>query len=92
MINDLNRIAPGNIKSKDYEERRVAEIVEMSKNYNFVIDLHGSISNCGVVSIIPYPRLDNLFLARLLKIKRNIMWYSKKSLKNGQRKIFKIIK
>lgn len=76
---DLNRCAPGNIKSRIYEEKRAAEIVSQSKKYNFVLDIHASTSNCGIITIIPKPTLENILLASILDIKRNVIWYSKES-------------
>lgn len=80
---DLNRSAPGNPESNLYEERRAAQIVEQSKNYEFAIDVHGSVADCGIVTIIPYPTLPNLALASMLPIERNVIWYSKSSLEKG---------
>lgn len=80
---DLNRSAPGNINSQVYEEKRAAEIVEMSNDYDFVIDIHCSASNCGLISIITYPTFQNLTLAASLGIKRNVIWYAKSSLEKG---------
>jgi len=80
---DLNRCAPGNIKSQIYEEKRAAEIVELSKKYDFIVDIHGSTSKCGIITIVTYPSFQNLALAVALGIKKNIIWYSKSSLENG---------
>lgn len=76
---DLNRCAPGNIKSLIYEEKRAAEIISLSKKYNSVLDIHASTSNCGIITIIPKPTLENIILASILNIKRNVIWYSKES-------------
>lgn len=80
---DLNRSAPGIKSSSIYEERRAAEIVELSQNYDFMIDLHGAASNCGIVSIIPLPTFANLVLASLFNVDKNVIWYAKSSLTNG---------
>lgn len=80
---DLNRCAPGDKKSTKYEEVRAAEIMELSKKYNFVIDIHGTNSDIGFVNIIPYPTLSNLILAAMIPIKRNVIWYAKTSLEKG---------
>lgn len=80
---DLNRSAPGNLTSEVYEERRAAQIMELSKRYKFVIDVHGSVADCGIVTIIPYPSLPNLALASMLPIERNVIWYAKSSLEKG---------
>lgn len=80
---DLNRSAPGNPTSEIYEERRAAKIMKLSKKYQFVIDVHGTVADSGIVTIIPYPTLQNLVLAAMLPIKRNVIWYTKSSLKKG---------
>lgn len=80
---DLNRVAPGSFKSKIYEERRASEIVKISSKYEFVLDIHSTVSNSGIVTIIPYPTLENIYLASALNIKRNVIWYSSSSLKKG---------
>lgn len=80
---DLNRSAPGNENSTIYEEKRASEIIKLSSKYNYIIDLHGAISNCGVVSIIPLPTFANLVLASIFDLKRNVIWYTKSSFKNG---------
>ena len=48
---DLNRIFPGNDQG-NYEEQRAVEIINIGKKYDYVIDLHGSVSNTGVFIII----------------------------------------
>lgn len=80
---DLNRCAPGNLNSQIYEEKRAAEIIEVASDYDFIVDIHGSASNCGIITIITYPTLQNLILASSLGIKRNVIWYAKSSLKKG---------
>ena len=80
---DLNRSAPGDITSDIYEEKRAAEIIEISKNYDCIIDVHGTKSDLGIITIIPYPTLQNLLLASLFSIKKNVIWYAKSSLKQG---------
>lgn len=80
---DLNRSAPGNIKSEIYEEKRAAEIMKKIKQYKFVIDLHGANSKCGVVIIISYPSLENIILSGLFPIKRVVIWYTSDCLENG---------
>ena len=57
---DLNRSAPGNIKSKIYEEKRAAEIKKITEKYKFVIDIHASNSKCGIVTIVPFPTIENI--------------------------------
>ncbi|HSX16213.1 MAG TPA: succinylglutamate desuccinylase/aspartoacylase family protein [Candidatus Saccharimonadales bacterium] len=76
---DLNRSAPGDKDSPYYEERRAAELVELSHDYDVVIDLHGSVADCGVVTLIPLPTRANIQLARSIPLERNVIWYSEKS-------------
>ncbi len=80
---DLNRSAPGNSSSSIYEEKRAAELIELSKNYDFVIDIYGSISDIGIVKIIPLPTLENILLAATIPIERSVVWFSEKSLVTG---------
>ena len=80
---DLNRSAPGNSNSPNYEERRAAEIVELSKDYDAVIDVHGTVADCGLVTIIPNPTADNLALAKTIPLARNVVWYAKESKVSG---------
>ncbi|MFZ3009958.1 MAG: succinylglutamate desuccinylase/aspartoacylase family protein [Candidatus Microsaccharimonas sp.] len=76
---DLNRSAPGDINSPVYEVRRAAEIIDMSKNYDVVIDLHGTKTDSGMVTIIPYPTKQNVALAQSTGLNRNVVWYSETS-------------
>lgn len=80
---DLNRCAPGDLNSPLYEERRAAEIINLSKNFDFIIDLHGSVSNVGVITIITHPTLQNIFLSSLVKVENHVIWYTKSSLVKG---------
>lgn len=80
---DLNRSAPGDKNSPYYEERRAAEIIELSKNCDILIDIHGSVGNCGVVTLIPLPSRQNIQLARSIPLERNVIWYAEESWKAG---------
>jgi hypothetical protein len=80
---DLNRSAPGNPDSQYYEERRAAELMSLSQQYDLVIDIHGSIGECGVTTIIPLPTKENLFLAQEVGVERNVIWYSLSSQSSG---------
>ncbi len=71
---DLNRSAPGKKNAKKYEFRRAYEIINICKDYKYIIDLHGSLSSCGIFSLISNPKLENLFLASALPIKRIVLW------------------
>lgn len=80
---DLNRSAPGDITSNNYELKRAAEIMEITNKFDIIIDIHGAISKLGLVTIIPKPSFENLVLASLLPIKKNLIWAAKESEKNG---------
>lgn len=80
---DLNRSAPGFSKSPNYETRRAKEIVELSREYEYVIDIHGTISDLGIVTIVTNPTVRNLCFACILPIAKRVIWYSKKSLLSG---------
>ena len=76
---DLNRSAPGDMNSQVYEQKRAAEIIELSKSYDAVIDLHWTASHCEIVTIIPNPTEQNIELAKSIGLKRNVTWYSQSS-------------
>lgn len=80
---DLNRVAPGNPESQYYEDRRAAEIILLSQQYDAVIDIHGSVADCGIVTIVPYPTADNLALAKSIPVDRNVVWYAEESVISG---------
>lgn len=80
---DLNRSAPGTVRSSIYEERRSVEIIRLANTYDFVIDIHGTVSNSGIFIIIPKPSYQNIVFTAMLPVERIILWYSKQSLING---------
>lgn len=80
---DLNRSAPGDLNSPIYEERRAAEIMRETEKYSSVIDIHGTIANSGIVTIIPYPTLENIVFSAMVPVKRNIIWYAAESESQG---------
>jgi aspartoacylase len=71
---DLNRSAPGNKNSKKYELKKAYELIEVSKNYSYVIDIHGATVDCGIFIIVSNPKLENLFLATSIPVKRVVIW------------------
>lgn len=71
---DLNRSAPGDINSNQYEQKRAAEIIKLSKNYQYTIDIHGSGKPVGIFIIITNPKPINLKLAGMLPIKNIVFW------------------
>lgn len=80
---DMNRSAPGSANSEKYEERRVAELITICNQYDLVIDIHGTASESGIVSIIPKPSLASLTLASVLGLDKNVIWNSGKSKVSG---------
>lgn len=81
---DLNRYAPGNLKSDKYEKRRVAELILIAKKYKYIIDIHSSISKqCGIFVIITKPTMENLILASNFNIKNIVIWLSRKKKRTG---------
>ncbi len=73
---DLNRSAPGDIQSSQYASRRAAEILKKTALYDWVIDLHGAVPNCGIFIIITKMTKENLSLAARLTIPRIVYWPS----------------
>lgn len=73
LDSDLNRIFPGKAGG-NYEERRARDIVRIGKDYEQVIDLHGSVSKTGIFIIITKFTLANLLLALRFDIKKIVVW------------------
>lgn len=73
---DLNRSAPGNIESDQYASRRAAEILDISKKYKYIIDIHGTPTLSGIFIIITKPTRENFRLAAMLDISRIVVWPS----------------
>ena len=71
---DLNRVAPGDPKGKEYEVRRAAELCEILQQYHFVLDIHGTIAHCGIFTLIPNPSIHTLALAAALPIENIVIW------------------
>lgn len=49
---DLNRSFPGDVRSKEYEPRRAAQLLKLCKGYDLVLDFHNtycSNNDCGFV-------------------------------------------
>lgn len=71
---DLNRSAPGNPSSSVYEERRASELIELSKSYDYTIDIHGSTKVVGCFIIITNLTKENLNLTCLFDIPNIVYW------------------
>ena len=77
LDSDLNRVAPGEKASTDYEKNRAWEINNLANKYQFTIDIHGASSKCGLFTIVTNPTPANLMLAYSLPIKNIVIWGSK---------------
>jgi hypothetical protein len=71
---DLNRSAPGMFTGATYESRRAAEITSLAKQYDIVIDLHGTTKDCGIFTLITNPSAANLRLASMIDLDRIVIW------------------
>lgn len=73
---DLNRVYPGNIESKFYEERRAAEILEYAKNFKCVIDIHTTKANTGLFTLLTKNTPKNIELAKKMLPNNIVIWES----------------
>lgn len=80
---DLNRSAPGDPNSIQYEMRRAHELLKIAKQYRFVIDLHGTTANSGIFAFVPNPTPYNIALAASLPITNVVIWAARVSEKFG---------
>lgn len=76
---DLNRCAPGFKYSRNYERRRAFQILNKAKDYEAVIDLHGTDAETGVFVIITRPKAKNVQLAKTVPVKNVVLWESEKN-------------
>ncbi len=63
---NLNRAAPGDSGAREYEKRRAYEVLEMAKNYQYVVDLHGTKTKAGIFIIITNPKKENFYLSFII--------------------------
>lgn len=73
---DLNRSAPGDKTSPLFAQRRAAEIIKLSQDYKWTIDIHGTSAFTGIFVIVTNPKPENLELALRLRIPRIVIWPS----------------
>lgn len=71
---DLNRSYPGDEESDLYEKRRAAEILEIAKNYEYVIDMHEASSGTEDFIIIAKDRLPRSFPVSLVNMDTVLLW------------------
>lgn len=73
---DMNRCAPGKKDSLLYEERRAYGNVRFGSQFQTVIDIHGSVSNCGLFLILSDANWQNIELAKKFDVERVVLWPS----------------
>ena len=73
---DLNRVGPGKLKSELYEEVRAYEVIKMASKFDEVIDIHGTISDSGIFSILSDPNWSNIELSKKIDVPRVVLWPS----------------
>jgi hypothetical protein len=71
------------VNSDKYESRRAAELILISSQYRFVIDIHGAISDCGICTIITKSNTRSIMLAANMACKNTIVWENEKKLDTG---------
>lgn len=71
---DLNRSAPGNFLSLQYEKRRAKKLLLLSRKYQYTIDIHGSNRSVGVFVIITNPTAKNMLLAKKIGVENIVIW------------------
>ncbi len=77
---DLNRSGPGNPKAKIYEERLAYKLIRSYSKYKIVIDIHGSVANCGVFALLSEPSTQNIELAKKLDVNYVVLWPSMRAM------------
>jgi len=76
---DLNRSGPGNLNSPKYEGRLAYRLIKKYSRYKTVIDIHGSLANCGIFALISDLNYQNIELAKKLDVKNIVLWPSMRS-------------
>lgn len=71
---DLNRSYPGDKNSSLYEKRRAAEILEIAKDYEYVIDMHEASSGTEDFIIIAKDRMCQTFPVELVSMDTVLLW------------------
>ena len=71
---DLNRSGPGDPDSKSYEERLSFKLIQKGREYQQVIDIHGTTANTGIFIIIGDPNWQNVELAKKFDIANVVLW------------------
>jgi len=70
---DLNRAYPGDKNSSLYEKRRAVEVLEMAREYQYVIDLHEASQGSDDFIILPRENRGN-FPLELINLKTVLFW------------------
>ncbi len=74
---DLNRVAPGDLTSSLYEERRAAELMETAREYRHLIDIHCTPTDSGMFVIVTNPTRANVWFAMSLNFRNVVIWPSR---------------
>ncbi len=80
---DLNRIYPGDLNSSLYEERRAAEILKYAKEFERVVDIHTTVDDTGLFTLVTNNTPKNIELANCLPPKNVVIWESTSGRKTG---------
>lgn len=73
---DMNRTAPWDRNSDDYELRRGAEIQAIIGQYEIVIDIHGTRSDTGSFILLPRASVGHVLTASLFASNNIVLWQS----------------
>lgn len=76
VLHNMNRTAPGDASSCDYELRRWAYIQQVIQKYSIVIDVHGTDSDTGSFILLPKATPAHVWLSVLFWSKNIVLWQS----------------
>ena len=76
LIHNMNRTAPGDASSEDYELKRWAEVNEVMKKYQIVIDIHGTDSDTGSFILLPKATAKHLIISSFFLSENIVLWQS----------------
>ena len=80
---DLNRIYPGDANSPLYESRRAAELLEYAKQFKCVVDIHTTVADSEIFTLITKGKKENYELAEKLSSKKVVIWDSPPGVETG---------
>ena len=71
---DLNRSGPGEENSNLYEQQLAFRLIKKGKEYDQIIDIHGTNADTGVFIILGDPNWQNIELAKKFDIANVVLW------------------